>query len=280
MNNTFNFNRFALLVKRQWLEFGKIYLISLLVVAGTIVITYIFNLPKYTNDNHLPLGSVMHDGNFNMLFRIPLFLILGFAFISITASGYFSSMGQKPKAIIELMIPASTFEKWLCSALYTGVLSVGSFCLIFYLADLGFVSYIKHMLEGITFSADGDELRRPENIAVTTKLFFAEFFEAGPTAYSLFVPQVITSLFLLGSIYFHRFHYIKTAVVSMIFVWAVGYATIRFSQWMIGMKAMRASASFGSDPKLTAYLFLLVSTIVIAVFLSIITFFRLKEKEV
>ncbi|EDM37286.1 hypothetical protein PBAL39_09091 [Pedobacter sp. BAL39] len=280
MNSIFNFNRFALLVRRQWLDFGKIYLISLLVVTGAIIITYIFNLPKYTDDNHMPLGTVIRDGNFNMLFRIPLFLILGFAFISITASGYFSAMGQRPKAIIELMIPASTFEKWLCSVLYTGVLSVGSFYLIFYLTDLGFVSYIRHMLEGITFSTEGDEIHGLENRAVITRLFFAEFFEAGPVAYSLLIPQVITSLFLLGSIYFHRFHYIKTAVVSMIFLWVVGYTTIRFSQWMIGMKPMRASASFGSDPKLTAYLFLLVSTIVIAVFLSITTFFRLKEKEV
>lgn len=280
MNNTFNFNRFALLVKRQWLDFGKIYLISLLVVTGAIVITYIFNLPKYTDDNQLPGGMVISGDYFNMGFRIPLFLILGFAFISITASGYFSSMGQKPKAIIELMIPASTFEKWLCSILYTGILSVGSFCLLFYLTDLGFVSYIKHMLEGVTFSTDGDELRKAENSAVAARLFFADFFEVGLIDYTLFVPQVITSLFLLGSIYFHRFHYIKTAVVSMIFLWVVGYATVRFSEWMIGTKSMSASGSFGSDPKLTAYLFLLISTLAIATFLSIITFFRLKEKEV
>jgi hypothetical protein len=90
MNNTFNINRFGLLVKRQWLDFGKIYLISLIVIAGILTGFYIFNIPTALRNNR-----INDDGYFNMGFRIPLFLIMGFIFISVVSSSYFSCFGQK-----------------------------------------------------------------------------------------------------------------------------------------------------------------------------------------
>ncbi|RZL57709.1 MAG: hypothetical protein EOO93_17695, partial [Pedobacter sp.] len=90
MNNTFNINRFGLLLKRQWLDFGKIYLISLVVVIGVIIGFYAFSAPLPSKTNNFD-----YDSNLDMRFRYPLFLILGFLFISIVASSYFSLLGQK-----------------------------------------------------------------------------------------------------------------------------------------------------------------------------------------
>ena len=42
MNNTFNIQRLGLLLKRQWLEFGKIYLITVAVALGVIITFYGF----------------------------------------------------------------------------------------------------------------------------------------------------------------------------------------------------------------------------------------------
>lgn len=261
MNNTFNFSRFTLLVRRQWLDFGKIYLMSLLVITGVIAITYIFNFPEQAEhtEKGLSAAPVIY---FQLFFRVPLFLILGFIFISITASNYFSILGQKPKTIIELMIPASTFEKWLCAVFYTGVLSIISFLLIFYLADLAFIKY-------------GESIG-----AQSPKLFFTEFFERDITPYLIAVPVMVTSVFLLGSVYFNRFHYIKTAVITLIFLYVIGYLTFRAGQWLSEGRTMKAVVVFGDDPKQSAFILTLLSTMAITAYLWLITFFRLKEKEV
>ncbi|RZL44582.1 MAG: hypothetical protein EOO93_27790, partial [Pedobacter sp.] len=137
MNNTFNINRFGLLLKRQWLDFGKVYLISLLVVVGALVGFYFYYIPSPFKENNFD-----YDGNLDMRFRYPIYLILGFLFISIVASSYFSLLGQKSRAILELMTPASTFEKFLSGVFYTTLVSFASYIILFYLIDLSFVKYL------------------------------------------------------------------------------------------------------------------------------------------
>ena len=98
MNNTFNLQRFGLLLKRQWLEFGKIYLVSLVVALGVIIAFYGFALWPYL------IQTVKEPFDFRLNFREPLFFIFGFIFISIIASNHFAHLGQKPKAIIDLLL--------------------------------------------------------------------------------------------------------------------------------------------------------------------------------
>jgi hypothetical protein len=124
MNDTFNINRFGLLLRRQWLEFGKIFLITLGVAFGVIATFYTLNFwPVFVYDSlsYVSIG-----------FREPLFVIFGFLFITVVASNYFAHLGQKPKTIIELLLPASTFEKFLASVVFTAILSVLGYILIFY----------------------------------------------------------------------------------------------------------------------------------------------------
>lgn len=44
MNNTFDFNRFSLLVKRQWIENKKLFLMAIVILLGLIIMIYGFNL--------------------------------------------------------------------------------------------------------------------------------------------------------------------------------------------------------------------------------------------
>jgi len=282
MNNTFNFNRFGLLVKRQWLEFGKIYLISLLVITGVIIGFYFYGLPepdKYTTD---PASIYNHneEGSIYLHFRIPLFLVLGFIFISIIASGYFSLLGQKPKAIIELMTPASTLEKWLCGVFYTGILSVFSFLLIFYLTDMVFVNYLQKIVGQISYTLPAGMNELPKTVMLSVKPFFVEFFEHKEIRSLALVPVMITSVFLLGSAYFNRFHYIKTAVVVMLFFTVLIYALQRIGTWLTANK-VQDSPSFGFRSNGNEILtYLLIGTVSITLFFWAVTFFRIKEKEV
>ena len=277
MNNTFNLNRFGLLVKRQWLEFGKIYLISLLVVVGVLVLFYVWNLPESDAERGYRYNS---EGFLYLQFRIPLFLALGFIFISVIASSYFSLLGQKPKAIIELMTPASTLEKWLCSILYTGVFSVLSFLLVFYITDMAFVKYIDKAIGTVTFSWTSGVHPTPKTGIVSARPFFSEFFEHDEIKSLTVVPFMITSIFLLGSIYFNRFHYIKTAVTVMLFLTALIYTMIQSASWMTRGK-VQDSANFGfSTTHNEFFIYALVGISAVTVFLWYVTFFKVKEKEV
>lgn len=256
MNNTFNIHRFTLLLKRQWLEFGKIFLITLLVATGVIVAFYGLTLFPMEKLEYIPhrLG-----------FREPLFFIFGFLFISIIASSYFAHLGQKSKAIIDLLIPASTFEKFLSGFFFTSILSVLAFLLVFAITDLAFIAYIKSHFT-IANSVEQAEVKTffdKNNINSFAPLYLA--------------PLTVTSVFLLGSAYFNRFHYIKTAICVMIFSGIWTYIVMNTVETILSGKTSFNRYNHGkSDIEWLAFA-------IIAVFTSIvfyITYVRLKEKEV
>jgi hypothetical protein len=269
MNNTFNINRFGLLVKRQWLDFGKIYLISLIVIAGILTGFYIFNIPTALRNNR-----INDDGYFNMGFRIPLFLIMGFIFISVVSSSYFASFGQKSKAILDLMTPASVFEKFMCGLFYSAIVSILSYLLIFYLTDLAFTNYVNSTLS--TFKdvkLENQTLKGAQTFIDSalpnmdvTRAFFA-------------IPFLIASIFFLGSIYFERFHYIKTAVSVMVFSGIASYLIFKTAD-LLTRDMVSVNRSFRSEDKDNILLIALLITMVLTLIFWTITYVRLKEKEV
>lgn len=269
MNNIFNINRFGLLLKRQWLDFGKIYLISLVVIAGVLTGFYIFCMPK-------ALGNyrIENDGYFNMNFRIPLFLVIGFMFISIVSSSYFASFGQKSKAILDLMTPASVFEKFICGLFYTAILSVLSYLLIFYLTDLAFTNYIN-----ATLSTFKDV--KPENQTLKGAQTFMDSMSPNMYVTRAFfaIPFLITSIFFLGSIYFDRFHYIKTAVSVIVFSGIASYLIFKTAD-LLTRNMVSVNRSFRSEDKDNILLTFFLITMVLTLIFWTITYVRLKEKEV
>lgn len=255
MNNTFNTHRYALLLKRQWLEFGKIFLITLLVATGVTVAFYGLTL--------LPLEEVGFVDH-RLGFREPLFVIFGFLFISIIASSYFAHLGQKSKAIIDLLIPASTFEKFLAGFFFTSILSILSFLLIFMITDWAFVSYIKSHFKS---TQELEELAK-------IKTFFSRN-EINSFVPVYVMPFTVTSVFLLGSTYFNRFHYIKTAICVMIFSGLWTYIVFNAGDALMSDKV--AINRHGKND-VEWLIFAAISLCTLAVFY--ITYVRLKEKEV
>jgi len=256
MNNTFNLHRFNLLLKRQWLEFGKIFLITLLVATGVIVAFYGLTL--------LPLEKIDYIPR-RLSFREPLFFIFGFLFISIIASSYFAHLGQKSKAIIDLLIPASTFEKFLAGFFFTSILSVCAFLLIFTVTDWAFVSYMKSYFK----TANSIELAEVRTFFDKNNInSFAPLYLA---------PFVVTSIFLLGSVYFNRFHYIKTAICVMIFSGAWTYIVMNTVETLLSGKTSINRNNHGKS-EMEWMLFAVIAVFTLIVFY--ITYVRLKEKEV
>lgn len=261
MSNTFNIQRFGLLLKRQWLEFGKIYLISLGVALGIMITVYGFTvIPFFDEDRHV---DVYHQ----LSVRVPLFIILGFLFISVIASSYFAHLGQKSKAIIDLMIPASTFEKFVAGIFFTGFLSSACFVVIFYLTDLAFITSLKNHV-----GADADK---------AIFYFFSDQYilkEATPF-FIYVVPFFVTSIFLLGSVYFDRFHYIKTAISVLIFSGIWSFIVIKTGEWLFHNKRSIQMNSHQNAENTTEWLIFGLFMLLTLVFWSI-TYVRLKEKEV
>lgn len=268
MNNTFNIQRFGLLLKRQWLEFGKIYLITLAVALGVIVTFYGFSTWSFIVEDSPFYPNSLH-------FREPLFLIFGFLFITVIASSYFAHLGQKPRAVIDLMIPSSTFEKFLTGIFFTALLSTVSFVAIFYLTDFVFISKLRSVFWNVGTAANANT-----TISEIT-FFFTKNYPNQFTSIFLLTPFFITSIFLLGSIYFNKFHYIKTAISVMIFSGIWTWIIVKTGQNVFEGKVLINTDRMEVDnPQLWAEIGAFALMLLLTAIFWVITYTRLKEKQV
>lgn len=269
MNNTFNIKRLGLLVKRQWLESGKIHLISLGIVAGVIIGFY--GLYFFTSIKDKTMGN-----NLGLYFREPLFFILGILFLTIAANMHFSQLGQKSKLIVELMVPASTLEKFLVGLFFSTFMAFLSYILIFYLIDFAYVSELKstYHFESVQKNYIGGvgEVVKRMNYPVY-------FFEKNlPMAKPLYIlPFLISSIFFLGSVYFTNSQYVKTMISLMVF--CVSFITffVHASKYLFHDKVKNENYNTnfnGTEWGATIFL------IALSIIFWAITYVRLREKEV
>jgi hypothetical protein len=275
MNNTFDIQRFGLLLKRKWLEFGKIYLITLAVAFGVMLIAYTIAIWPLMTDLRAFSDRIL-------FFREPLFLVFGFLFITAVASTYFSHLGQKPKTIIDLLIPASTFEKFLAGVFFTAILTTVSFVVLFLLTDLVFVAKLRSMYNSVSKTTSYTDA---QGTATAIKDNVAYFFTRNKP--NLFLPLYVvpffaTSIFLLGSIYFNKFHYIKTALSVMVFTGIWTFIVVKAGQFLTdGRHAVEDPGRIIHDPgKDTIEWLLTLLLLVLTIVFWAITYVRLKEKEV
>src|SRR4029079_9839666 len=191
MNQTFNFNRFSLLVVKHWADNKKRYLLSVLAFIGLLVGWYIFTM---LIDSRFPMGKGLQ--------MVTYFFTL-FTIGSFYASQYFRELGSRSKGINFLLVPASTFEKVLCSLLYAVILFFVVFTAAFYLVNMLGVWVAQNFVSDIPYPAHE---RGILNVFETAKLHV----NPETTVNILWVYFTIQSVFLLGSIYFEKYSFIKT----------------------------------------------------------------------
>ncbi|RZK40838.1 MAG: hypothetical protein EOO90_13525 [Pedobacter sp.] len=265
MNNTFTLTRFGLLLKRQWLELGKFYLISFAVLFGVIVAVYGYANYLIMDAHRISTSSAD--------FRVPLFFISGILFTTIIASGYFAHLGQKSRAIFDLMIPASTFEKFLSAVFFTVVLGIFGFLVIFYVTDLVFLTKLRDWFMSTEKAGDSSNLNN----------FFPYFFnqEHERLPIAVFIsPLLLTAVFLLGSIYFERFHYIKTALSVLIFSGLWTFMLFKAGQILFENKIPISRSQHFVQTKDTAEALVTFAFVTLTLLFWAIAYVRLKEKEV
>lgn len=201
MSQYFNAQRWWLLVRRQWAENGRRYLLAAVAIAGLQLLLFSFII--LTSDKN-PLLPWLQS----FVFMAGLFLA-GPLF----ASQYFRELSSRPKAINYLLTPASHLEKFLCGLFYVLPLFLGLYIICFYAAD-GLAVLIAN-----TVHEAGDNLGRTNSpYAQMINVFFINQTDnperATAFVYNMFV--VVQSLYFLGSVYFTRYSYVKTAVAGSV----------------------------------------------------------------
>src|SRR5690242_17437744 len=142
MNQSFNINRFSLLVVKHWADNKKRYLLSVLAFMGLLIGWYTFTI---LIDSRFPVGKGLQ--------MVTYFFSL-FTVGSFYASQYFRELGSRSKGINFLLVPASGLEKLLCSLLYTVILFFLVFTAAFYLIDLLMVWIGQRLISDIPYPAD------------------------------------------------------------------------------------------------------------------------------
>ncbi|WP_437922205.1 hypothetical protein [Sphingobacterium sp. LRF_L2] len=245
---------------------------SLGILAGVVAAFYGYAVKEYYQG--LSIGA--SDFSDLLDFRFPLFVISGLIFGTIISGTYFSDLGQKPKAIFELLIPASRIEKFLTALFYSVPVAIVSFILVFLVIDYGFVTYFRdrgHSVTSWISEATGEEFKR-DNWAYFCKMEINEKMK-----YFYFLPLLFNALFLLGSIGFRNFQYVKTAILLVIYVAFWFFCVVYLAKFLT---AGTISVKYGNYPadEFTILKYVCLSGIVVTLLVWGIGFLKLKEKEV
>ena len=278
--SSFSFSRWSLLVKKHWAENGKRYLLSLLAMAGMMIAWYSFILAM---DKYNPM---------DIFFQYSAYFVGLYIVGCLFANSLFAALSSKKEGLGYLSLPASHLEKLLTVILFGVVLFFIAFTLLFYLINIPMVELGNYMIQ-----------RYPRYIPNTTQLippnqvyniFTAE---GGPMPEKdlhlfLFGYFAIQSAFLLGSVYFTRYSFIKTIVYSLLFILVFVVFQSEIMQhmlpngWHTDLTLWRQEDGPLSDVQevrlapFTEKLFLGLTQYFLPPILWVITYFRLKEKEV
>ena len=283
-NQHFNFQRWRLLVAKQWVENRRRYFLSLLAIGGLLAAWEAFLIVTIT---YAPLEPFMQFA----IYMVGLWFT-GCLF----ASTLFTDLSSRKQALPWLSLPASHLEKLLCAILFGAVLFFIAYTVVFYLVDIPMVQWANSILRGHPRNWPNT------NIPVPPTLTYNLVSSAGAP-----IPEkeshqftsayfVLQAAFMLGSVYFVRFSFIKTVVAVLLLVLAfvvfqraVIYPMLPtgwsndFLHWTQDMNALNDHDMPLKEVRVPAGLEplgLLLMQLGIAPFLWLVTWFRLKEKEV
>jgi hypothetical protein len=273
MNQFFSFKRFYLLVLKHWADNKKRYGLSVLAFMGLLITWFVFTMLTGLDDIRMGKNAQ----------QITFFFSL-FAVGTFYASQYFSDLGSRAKGINFLTVPASAFEKILCSLLYTVLLFFVIYTAAFYLVDILMVS-IANTLPG-TETPPGKT-----SVVNVFKVIIIRFNQDSTINFLLFFFSV-QSAFLLGSVYFEKYSFIKTIICGFVAGFILFCFMYFFNELLPDgdyqrgfLTSYRVRVDGVNDklvqvPRWIGEVFRFLVMYGIAPFLWLVTYYRLKEKQV
>lgn len=277
MNSVFDFNRWLLYIGKHWNENKKKYLLSLGAIGGLLVLWYSFLMIVNAK---LPITEEIQANTF----YVGLFLTG-----CLYASLIFSEMSDGPKAIQYLLVPASVLEKLLSGILYGVILFFLSYTIIFYIVDFTMVK--------LSYSIGSARAVREHLGPVRDESIVNVFFALKGRSENSFIFLLlayfgIQSIFLLGSIYFVKHNYIKTMISGLIvFLFLMFFVHKILGSFMPDggfFKPFTVYRIFDGTkgelsvqlPEWLSEILIILTKYALAPCLWVVTYFRLKEKEV
>lgn len=271
MNNTFDFNRFSLLVKRQWIENKRLFLMAILALLGLGIVGY-------------TLSTNWNNGQISEAIQV-LFFMGGLFFAGTLFTNYiFKDFADKNSTTHFLMTPSSHLEKLLSGSIYCFIIFPIVFLIIYFAIDyffVGFANSFHHDL--VTKNLIRDGTWKDNNI-------FYKQLSANPKTFlqQLTGTWLITqSVMIIGTVMFTRWAYIKTAFISLAFIIALGFIANYVFDFMIGKLDEQAAAKSHNfyllikpTKDLMANITIICLKYVFTPILLLIAYFKLKEKQV
>ena len=203
MSQLFSFSRFGRLFSKHTTEHAGGYLLATGVLLGGLGL--VLGFVTYMSAD--PIKPDMQGVIFVMG------LLAAGAFFSSTV---FAPFGDKKQATAALMLPASQWEKYLVGYLYALPLFVAVYVGCFYLID------------GLVLQMDGG----PGRPTALVPLFSSD----SKLYYSLVVYAVVNAIFLWGSIFFGKQHFIRTAFGLLLAAVLVSLVNMQVVQGLVGRK--------------------------------------------
>jgi hypothetical protein len=270
-----------MLVAGHWAENRKRYLLALLAMGGLLTAWYGLLL------------SMDQFGPLNLFLQYATYYI-GIYFVGcFYASTIFAELGNRSRAIQYLSIPASHLEKLLCGILFGVVFFFLAYTVVFYLVDIPMVSLANRVIAREHQHWPGSY--QPIGNIDVFKLWNAPWAPIGDRKFHLLLLGyfILQSAFLLGSVYFARWNFIKTVVAILLF-WVLfvifmskgiedhipnGWHSFDFFRWI---DSTDNTVSYGmvTLPGSMEKILIFLMQFGLPPILWVITYFRLKEKEV
>jgi hypothetical protein len=214
-NQTFSFPRFGRLFGRHTAEHLPAYLLTAAVGLGLmfVVLGFLTYIQKSA-------PSASAQSIFFMLF------LLGGGIVF--ASTVFAQFGERRRASVALLLPASHFEKWLVAWLYSLPIFLLVFTPLFYLADAAVV---------YAGAAPG---QAPEVV----NIFAASVRESIMSVFWFLL--LLNGVGLWGAIYFEKAHFIKTAFAVLLLMGVLSVLNHQALKLLVGSAELRVAPPFTS----------------------------------
>ncbi len=249
----FNIKRSMFLLYRQLCFSTNGLLIGFGAVSGVLV----FILSMTLLFGHRGLDNNVYFGTI-----IPTFFIMGYVF----TSNIFSELRTPQRGYLFLMLPASILEKLLVPWLISSVL--------FVLASVAMIFLINILLLVISLIFLGNPVTIFNPCALPVLKMYAIYLVTQP-------------IFVLGSVYFRRYNFLKTVLSLFVFILILGIYVTLAGKLIINHNFQGIHFEDGVPQHLehffTSVFFPAVKILFwgcIAPFFLIVSYFRLKEREV
>lgn len=252
--------RIVLLAEAHWNARWKLYAASYAILVLLLITTRFFEP--------------------NTLDILPVFYVLLLCFVGcLQAANIFGSWTDKNQAMHFITLPAKTIEKFIVAFLFTTILFVPIFSLVYMFTTYGIVSLLfeKHTSRQLTDT-------------------YILFFNANSIGVLAWVFTLIQSVFLFGSVFFKNRQFVKSGLVLvaffLLFALLPQYAVIKLTGIKFNTSTFFFVDNLAVYSKIGAYengwfelkgVYSILNSIVwliVPLGLFVASYFKLKEKEI